>query len=136
MAPVRLTSRPPRRGAVLVELALILPILLLLTFGVIEYGWLFLKYNETNDAARRGARLGVMPDATSGQVTSAVSNSLNSSGMTDFTCTITPGDVEEVPPGETVTVEVDVTHARLTNFPLLPVPHTLHASVTMAKEGP
>ncbi len=32
-----------RRGVVLIEAALVFPILLLLTFGLMEYGWLFLR---------------------------------------------------------------------------------------------
>ena len=35
-----------RRGTMVVEAALILPLLLILTFGGIKYGWLFIKWQQ------------------------------------------------------------------------------------------
>lgn len=45
-------------GQDLVEFALILPILLGLTFGIIEFGRAFFTYNTIVNAAREGARYG------------------------------------------------------------------------------
>jgi hypothetical protein len=59
-------ERPPRSrprrgagddGAVLVEFALICPILFLLIFGVIEFGWAFGQNLDVRHGAREGARL-------------------------------------------------------------------------------
>lgn len=44
------------RGQALVEFALILPLLLLLMFGIIEFGRAFFQKNITINAAREGAR--------------------------------------------------------------------------------
>lgn len=44
-------------GQTLVEFALILPILLLLVVGIIDFGWLFMAKITTNNAAREAARL-------------------------------------------------------------------------------
>ena len=51
-----------RDGLAVVEMAIVLPLLILLTFGMIEYGWLFLRSQEISNAARQGARIGVWPD--------------------------------------------------------------------------
>ena len=61
-------ARPPRRGATIVEAALVLPIVLLFLFGVIEYGRYLLVLQVSTNAARDGARWAVVraanPDAT------------------------------------------------------------------------
>jgi hypothetical protein len=45
------------RGAALVEMAMILPVIILLLFGVIEMSWLFAQANDVRHGAREGARL-------------------------------------------------------------------------------
>lgn len=47
-------------GQELVEFALILPLLLLLFLGIIEVGRLMLSYNTIANAAREGARYGIV----------------------------------------------------------------------------
>jgi Flp pilus assembly protein TadG len=47
-------------GQDLVEYALVLPIFLLLVLGVIEFGLLFFQYNVVANAAREGARAGIV----------------------------------------------------------------------------
>jgi hypothetical protein len=44
------------RGATLVEFAMIVPLLLLLVFGIIEFGFLFNSDSNVNQAARAGGR--------------------------------------------------------------------------------
>lgn len=44
-------------GAALVEFAIILPILFLLIFGIIEFGWAFFQSLDVRHGAREGARL-------------------------------------------------------------------------------
>lgn len=51
--------KSPAIGQALVEFALLLPILLLLVLGVIEFGRIFLLYTEASNAAREAARYGV-----------------------------------------------------------------------------
>jgi len=61
---------------VLAEFMLILPVLLLLTFGIVEGGRLIWAYNTVSHAAREGARYAIVHgseyDATTNQTTTAV----------------------------------------------------------------
>lgn len=127
-----------RRGVVLIEAALVFPILLLLTFGLIEYGWLFLRMESLSNAARRGARVAVTPDATNSDVLSAIGNMMTDSGLGDSGYTVTVSSLV-VDPGETVTVHIVVPNYQnimLTQAPMIPVPDQIERGVTMAKEGP
>ncbi|MFP5255711.1 MAG: TadE/TadG family type IV pilus assembly protein [Acidimicrobiia bacterium] len=45
------------RGAALIEFALIAPVLFLLIFGIIEFGWAFFQMLDIRHGAREGARL-------------------------------------------------------------------------------
>ena len=51
--------KSPTKGQSLLEFALMLPILLLIVIGVIEFGRIFLLYTEASNAAREAARYGV-----------------------------------------------------------------------------
>jgi len=49
-----------QRGQTLVELALVLPIIILILFGTLELGRVFHSYIVITNAAREGARLGAL----------------------------------------------------------------------------
>ena len=133
----RRTNRQRSRGAAMVEMALVLPILLLLTFAVIEYGWLTFRASQVNQAARHGARIAVRPAATVEEVDDAVASIMEGAGLAEYTLTITPSD-PAIDVGEPVTVNVSVDYGpiSLTGSSFVPVPATLVGNVTMAKEGP
>jgi Flp pilus assembly protein TadG len=61
----RLGSRRARAQA-LVEFALVLPIFLLLVFGIIDAGRLVFTYNTVANAARNAARVAIVNQSTSG----------------------------------------------------------------------
>lgn len=58
-------------GQSMVELAICLPLLLLLVFGIIDFGWLFYNKMGVENASREGARYAIV-NSTSGTLTSAV----------------------------------------------------------------
>ena len=125
----------------IVEMALILTLLIVLTFGALEYGWYFLKLQQTPNAARQGARLAARPDSTLADVATTVSALMSAADMGEsgYAVTITPGAIEELEPGEMVTVTIVVPYddnLELIGLPLIPIPGNISASVTMAKEGP
>jgi Flp pilus assembly protein TadG len=47
-----------------VELAIVSPLLFAMLFGIIEFGWLFTAQHTMVNAAREGARLGVLQGST------------------------------------------------------------------------
>lgn len=53
--------RGSERGAELVEFAFVLPFLLLLIAGIVDFALLFHSYEVSTNAAREGARLAVLP---------------------------------------------------------------------------
>jgi len=53
----RLFRRDREKGAAAVEFAIVLPLLVLLVFGIMEAGWLFAQINDIHHGAREGARL-------------------------------------------------------------------------------
>lgn len=54
----RAIKRSKRRGAVAVEFALVLPLLLLALLGILDYGWYFYCSLNLTNAVREGARAG------------------------------------------------------------------------------
>jgi Flp pilus assembly protein TadG len=67
MAPIGVSLRRLRRserGAELVEFALAFPLLLLVVMGIIDFGLMFQQYEVITNAAREGARVGVLPGYT------------------------------------------------------------------------
>jgi len=131
--------RKKAQGAVLVEMALSLMIMILLCFGAMEYGWLFFRLQQVTNAAQAGARIGVLPDATNGDVQARIDNLMGSFGLSGHTVTITPGDVSAVDTGDLITVRVEVPYgaeAGLLQMGIFPTPSSLPCSVAMAKEGP
>ena len=128
-----------RRGIALTELAIVLPLLLTVTFGVMEYGWMFLKAHQVANAALQGARVGARPDATAATITTAVNSAMSSAGIpaAAYTTTITPNNPTTLSAGQQLRVRVQVTYSQIgLGLPLIPVPTNLTSEVTMAREGP
>ena len=104
-----------RRGNVLLETALIVPILAMLTFGAIEYSYAFYLKNTLQGAAREAARAAITPSATSGDVQAAADHVV--SGVMpelvdkgSYKVTIDPAD-PDVDSGEWIQVSVECTWA-------------------------
>jgi Flp pilus assembly protein TadG len=76
-------------GSELVEFALVLPLLLLVLFGIIDFGLLFQRYQVVTNAAREGARVAVLPLYEDDDVVARVSQFLTASGLTE-TPTVPP----------------------------------------------
>ena len=137
-----LPSRKPasrtgaRRGAAVVEFAVVVPILIVLVFGMIEFGRLMMVEQILTNAARVGAREGSLPGTGTSDVTTAVNNYMTNSGLSGQTTTVSP-DPSTANPGDAITVTVSIP---FNNVSWLPVPmwlggKTLSASVVMAKES-
>jgi Flp pilus assembly protein TadG len=90
-------SRRDGRGQALVELALILPILLMLLLGIFEFGRAWNTKQVMTDAAREGARLAVVQnnDIDQDDVKAAVATHLSRAGIPGTAVTIS---FDENPP--------------------------------------
>ena len=63
-----------RNGQAIVEFALVLPIFVLLVFGAIEFGRAYYDLHLLTNAAREGARYGIVNEGDATGVQNAVSN--------------------------------------------------------------
>jgi Flp pilus assembly protein TadG len=92
-------KRRSEAGTTVVEAAFVFPVMLLLLFGIGEFGVAFTQWNSLTNAAREGARMGVVfrapCDDTGGVITNSVITTVetfaNSSGIdpTNITTTVT-----------------------------------------------
>ena len=71
-----------QQGAELVEFAFVLPLLLFLIAGIIDFGFLFQGYEVITNAAREGARVGVLPGYADADIQSRVASYVTTSGLT------------------------------------------------------
>ncbi len=72
MKRLRLTAKTNRRGTALVEMALVLPIFVMITLGIIEFGRAMMIGQLITNSAREGARLGIISGSSNSDVTSSV----------------------------------------------------------------
>lgn len=92
-------------GASAVEMALVLPVLILLVFGIIAFGIVFAQSLALSNAAREGARSAVVEQRTCGEILSTVQAAANSISMSgdDVAVTVTRDGGSECPSGTTYT---------------------------------
>ena len=70
-------------GSELVEMAIVLPIFILLIMGIMDFGFLFQRYELVVNAAREGARLAIADDSLlDSDVELRVQNYLTNAGLT------------------------------------------------------
>ncbi len=94
-------------GSELIECALVLPLLLLVVLGIFDFGFLFQRYEVVTNAAREGARIGILPAYSTADVQARVAAYAAASGL---------------PPGSSTTVEtVTVTTPSGSSFPAVRV---------------
>src|SRR4030095_15952256 len=69
------------KGAELIEFALVFPLLLLVMFGIMDFGLLFQRYEAVTNAAREGARVAVLPGYAQADVEARVTQYLAAAGL-------------------------------------------------------
>jgi len=80
------------RGAVAAEFALLLPVLLTILFGIIEFGMIMYGRELVTNATREGARAGITqgpPKLTAGAITTISNNYLLNTGINPANVTFT-----------------------------------------------
>lgn len=120
----------------MVELALVLPVLLLILFGIVEFGRIFHAYLVVANAARVGARQGAIRNSDS-QIDAAVQNAVLPSNFSleRLTINISPKEADRSS-GDAVTVkinyQVDLFVPVIVN--LLPDPFPISSTMVMRVE--
>lgn len=75
----------------MVEMAILMPLLAVILFGVIEFGIAFQRWQVVSAAAREGARSAVLADCDAGQAEAVITGVIN--GFVDA-AGMAPGDVD------------------------------------------
>src|SRR5262245_25145265 len=68
-------------GAALIETAFVLPIMLLVCVGILEFGRAYQTWQVVTNASREGARVAVLPDYTDDSVRARVKTYLKNGGL-------------------------------------------------------
>lgn len=66
-----------QRGAAAVEMAIVLPLLILLVFGIIQFSIYFNRLQGLQAAAREGARVAALPQSTQSDIKAKVTSALS-----------------------------------------------------------
>ena len=101
----RRKTHQDRRGAVLVEFAVVAPLFFLILFTMIEFSHLVTIRNAAHNAVYEGARLIVVPGATPEEGEEEVTRIMNIIGVHHFDVNVTPREIDE----NTQSVNVELT---------------------------
>lgn len=120
------------RGQALVEFALVLPVLLLLIVGSMEFGLIIHRYMAVAEAAREGARSAAV-GGSNATVTSVVTAAASQIPADQLIISVTPGTRVR---GEGVTVTVGTPVHTITKLisPFFPAGFTVQGIATMRVE--
>jgi Flp pilus assembly protein TadG len=124
----------PRRAAVLVEFAVAAPIFLLFTLVGIELLSLYTLSQCLEDASYEGARLGIVPGATSASVITGTNDLLAASRTRGYTVSVEPATLTNASSTVTVTVDVNTRENMFGVFATLGITE-LSRSTTLVREG-
>ncbi|NOS99729.1 MAG: pilus assembly protein [Phycisphaerales bacterium] len=123
-----------KRGAALVEFAVVLPLLLVLLFGIIEFGWVFMVRQSLSSAAREGCRMAVLKTATQAMVQERVREVMAPTGFAEGTSWNM--DLSAIDDAlQTVTVTIPINDVALTGGFILHGGYDLSGTCSMRKEG-
>jgi Flp pilus assembly protein TadG len=86
-APIAATRR--EAGVALIEVAFVLPILLVLAMGMLDFGRAFHTKSMLDQAAREGVRVAVITSPDLGLITTRVNSILAPAGITATSVTVT-----------------------------------------------
>ncbi len=114
----------------MVEFAIVLPLFILLLFGIMEAGWMFAQQVEMRNATREGARLAVVDYGTMDAVIDETCARADLSGA-GTTITVTMNVA-----ADSVTVDASKTYASLTGFIDAFVAVPMSSSTEMRAERP
>ena len=126
------------RGTATVEFAVVLPLLLLIIFGILEFGRIMMVVHMLNSAAREGARVAALPGTDNDMVLARISEELSGAGLSVDSYVFTPADITDAERNDPVTVNLRINYSSIAwvpgFFPGLDE-MILQGVVVMRKEG-
>lgn len=133
---------PPRAegGQALVEFALLVPVMLFVLFGTIEFGRLFVSYLVMVEAAHEGARIASL-GGTSAAVVTAADAAVQMAGLAPANLAVnvagTPDGTGSWVSGTPVSIALSYPLPIIVPlfWPILGQSFTIHTAVTMLEEG-
>jgi Flp pilus assembly protein TadG len=131
---MQLTQRKHSRGQAALEMALTLPILLMLSLPIMDFSWYFLSMQNVIDATQSGTRVASRTLPASDPLSrafDAAASSLETSNTPNASAALIDVTIEA---GDTVQVVVTVPYTPLTNF--ITMPTEISASHRMRLEHP
>jgi Flp pilus assembly protein TadG len=116
---MRHTFRDGERGAAAVEFAIVLPLLIVLVFGIVQFATAYNRVQGLHAAAREGARLASLPQTTQGDISARVTSSLVGVALNGSpTITVNPPATRPCQGRSGQTVTVTVTAVTSLDIPL------------------
>lgn len=121
-------------GQAVVETAIVLPVLILLLAGIIDFGLLFNNYLIISNAAREGARLAAV-GAEDSDIDTRISNLTSTLNQAEITVEVNPSEGLRRS-GSDVQISISYNNELVTPIisSILPNPVRLNASATMRME--
>ena len=101
----------------MVEFAVVAPLLFLFIFAMIEFGRMVMVEQILTNAAREGARRGILEQTTPSEVETLVSDYLTGSSVSGATVSVSPASFHQVGFGDPVTVTVSVPYGQVSWLP-------------------
>lgn len=109
-------SRRTRKGAAIIEFAIIAPVFFLFVFGMIEFGRMVMVQQIITNASREGARVAVLDGTTVQNVKDTVNNYLSGARISGATVDV-PTDPVTAGYGTPITVTVQVAFNKVSWLP-------------------
>lgn len=133
-----------RRGAIIVEMAIVMPFLVLLLLGICEIGQAMRVHSYLSEASRQGCATGSLPGTSNVDVVEDVRNSLSGLKLSFATAQITikvndvAGNVVKARRNDkiTVTVTIPMSEAAWTGSSFFVPRHSIRSQTTvMLRQG-
>lgn len=128
-------TRKKRTGAATLELAICLPLIVMVTFGGIEGASMIFTKQALVSSAYEGIKVAISKDSTEADVIAATQSVLDGRLLDETSVQIEPGNFADVPQGTFITVTVSAPGDANSVFPFGPFQgRQLSVQAVMAKE--
>lgn len=129
-------SAAQRKGAAVVEFAIVLPVFVLIVLGTIESVSMIFVQQGIKIAAYEATRVALVNGTTNGEVQATADQILSDRGITSATMTVNPSNFQGSAYGTPITISIDVNcDDNSIVAPFFFSGRTISASVCMMKES-